>query len=328
MKDAEIRRKDALIASLERKIDEMGTKMNEDMEQLEGRMEYKLGNRMNELEKCLKALLNANPSARPAPASEDSNAPARPLTYSAALRKVTAPKAKISPVVAARVCFEHTFERPPARTFKNIYIRCYVPRTQKDKNRYKLVRTALTSKGVTTGVFDMSFIGKCIVHLLVDSAEHDSIVTKLGDDIVIKNFDPLELPDHLHDAPEAQQHLQKARNQYIERIAILLTRNSGTREQAIMRDVPEDLYEDILDATNKKLAAQREKAAESGARLGARPPPAIDHGKEQISGDEIVDMEYEAEATLKRARSPANEEEDGFQTVTSKRSLKKGVSSQ
>jgi hypothetical protein len=246
----------------------------------------------------------------------------RPLSYSAALRQSLRPGARLSHAAAARICFQHLHQRPLTTTFSNLYIRCYLPQQKAGGKRYELVRGALRSLGITQGVFDMSFIGKSITHLLVDAAFASDISAKLGPDILLSDFDPLAQPAHTTDS----HNTQRSREAFVDRIAILLSRNHGPRRTAILSAVPVDLLLDVERSLAAKLTRNNQRAAASGARIGGRAPAAIDHGQDTILGEPSELPSTQHNATLKRPTLASEDSDsDGFQGTSSRRNPKKAL---
>ncbi|KAI8850369.1 hypothetical protein BC829DRAFT_442191 [Chytridium lagenaria] len=62
--------------------------------------------------------------------------------------------------------------------------------------RYTIIRNALLTLGISSGILDMSFIGKSVVHLLCDSSKAAFIQSRLTDKgVFLPAFNPLEVPE-------------------------------------------------------------------------------------------------------------------------------------
>ncbi|KAI8847300.1 hypothetical protein BC829DRAFT_418451 [Chytridium lagenaria] len=97
----------------------------------------------------------------------DVNAPRQPLVHQLrrAVRQIA--RGNATPDHAARVVFRSTYPRSevPGVTSLHAGIRPKRPK------RYLMVRNALLSIGIDSGVMEMSFIGQSVVHLMCDSVK-------------------------------------------------------------------------------------------------------------------------------------------------------------
>ncbi|KAI8832876.1 hypothetical protein BC829DRAFT_422698 [Chytridium lagenaria] len=100
--------------------------------------------------------------------------PPGPLSFAAAARQIA--RGDATPEHAARMVFRSTYPRSNISGITNLYMRGYA---EPGPFRYTIIRNALLTLGIDSGVLDMSFIGKSVVHLLCDSSKATFIQSRL-----------------------------------------------------------------------------------------------------------------------------------------------------
>ncbi|KAI8829324.1 hypothetical protein BC829DRAFT_423984 [Chytridium lagenaria] len=143
-----------------------------------------------------------------------------------------------------------------------------MPKGTLKSQRFVVVREALRTIGITSGVIDMSFVGSSVIHLLVDSAATDTITTCLRrHGFLLTDFDPLVVPPHSIapslSAPSTDQ-VDGCRTNCIRRLAILLSRSGAVKADAITRPFSPDIANAAI-----ALAASFRRASATA------PPPTL-----------------------------------------------------
>ncbi|KAI8828639.1 hypothetical protein BC829DRAFT_424158 [Chytridium lagenaria] len=131
--------------------------------------------------------------------------PSGPLSFAAAARQIA--RGAATPEHAARMGFA---EPGPLR--------------------YTIIRNALLAIGIDSGVLDMSFIGKSVVHLLCDSSKAASIQSKLtSKGVFLPEFNPLEVPE----------------------LVVSSSKSKAEREEKAAKTVLNDLEDCMLEGDNR-----------------------------------------------------------------------------
>ncbi|KAI8829326.1 hypothetical protein BC829DRAFT_423986 [Chytridium lagenaria] len=131
--------------------------------------------------------------------------PSGPVSFAAAARHVA--RGDATPEHAARIVFRSTYPRSTIPGITNLYMRGFA---EPGPLRYTIIRNALLTLGIESGVLDMSFIGKSVVHLLCDSSKADFIQTRLTNKgVFLPNFNPLEVPELVVSSSKSKEEREK-----------------------------------------------------------------------------------------------------------------------
>ncbi|KAJ3209741.1 hypothetical protein HDU67_005960 [Dinochytrium kinnereticum] len=185
------------------------------------------------------------PAARPTFARADPDQrPPGPTSYASAVRSIARQSATANH--ACRVVFCSTFARSTVEKIDNVYFRGSAGGLRLKSQRYVVIREALRSIAISSGILDMSFIGGSVVHLLVDAAHTTTITAALRKKgVLLPDFNPLAVPAHLAHAGQADQaRLESdASKKCVDRLAILLRRSGRVKREAVLRGMPEDIVQ-------------------------------------------------------------------------------------
>ncbi|KAJ3202200.1 hypothetical protein HDU67_000722 [Dinochytrium kinnereticum] len=184
-----------------------------------------------------------------------------PTSYASAVRSIASRSATAN--AACRVVFRSTFPRRTVERIDNVYFKGSTGGSSLKGQRYVVIREALRSIGISSGVLDMSFIGGSVVHLLVDSAHTATITTALRKKgVLLPEFNPLSVPAHLaQDDHAAQARLEAdASKKCVDRLAILLRRSGPVKRDAVLRGIPEEIAHAALAKSNQASNMRHEDA--------------------------------------------------------------------
>ncbi|KAI8830710.1 hypothetical protein BC829DRAFT_449600 [Chytridium lagenaria] len=155
--------------------------------------------------------------------------PTLPRSYAQAARSIAQHAA--APEDASRIVFRHTYPTRSITRIDNIYFKGSPPKGDIKRQRFVVVREALRTLGIKTGVIDMNL----------------NITTRLRrHGFLLEDFDPLALPAHRENGPDSPHQLSLARTNCIRRLAILLSRSGSLKADAITRPFADDI---ALEAT-------------------------------------------------------------------------------
>ncbi|KAI8828129.1 hypothetical protein BC829DRAFT_424250 [Chytridium lagenaria] len=163
--------------------------------------------------------------------------PAGPMSFAAAARQIA--RGDATPEHAARMVFRSTYPRSTIPGITNLYMRGYA---EPGPLRYTIIRNALLTLGISTGVLDMSFIGKSVVHLLCDSSKAEFIQGRLTDKgVFLPAFDPLEVPDLVVSSSKSkEERAREGRQNCIKRLGGLFARGGTQIKSACLEGVDEE----------------------------------------------------------------------------------------
>ncbi|KAI8847299.1 hypothetical protein BC829DRAFT_418450 [Chytridium lagenaria] len=186
----------------------------------------------------------------------DVNAPRRtvgPMSFAAAARQIA--RGDATPEHAARMVFRSTYPKSTVPGITNIYMRGYA---EPGPLRYTIIRNALLAIGITSGVLDMSFIGKSVVHLLCDSSKAEFIQERLtAKGVFLPGFDPLEVPDLVVSSSKSkEERVKEGRHNCIKRLGGLYARGGHQVKLACLAGVDAGLADEIR-AQAKVFADER-----------------------------------------------------------------------
>ncbi|KAI8838656.1 hypothetical protein BC829DRAFT_421174 [Chytridium lagenaria] len=165
-----------------------------------------------------------------------------PMSFATAVRQIA--KGNATPDHAARVVFRSTYPRSNVEGITNIYMKGYV---QPGPKRFVTVRNALFTLGITSGILEMSFIGKSVVHLLCDSSKAAHIqecLTKKG--VFLPGFNPLEVPELVVSSGKSLEEREKeGRVNCIRRLGGLYCRGGQQIKKACLEGFDDDLASEV-----------------------------------------------------------------------------------
>ncbi|KAI8829577.1 hypothetical protein BC829DRAFT_423890 [Chytridium lagenaria] len=190
----------------------------------------------------------------------DLNAPRTPgpMSFAAAVRQIA--RGDATPDHAARMVFRSTYPRSSIPGIVNVYMRGYA---EPGPLRYTIIRNALLTLGITSGVLDMSFIGKSVVHLLCDASKASFIQERLTDKgVYLPNFDPLEVPELVVSSTKSkEERMKEGRLNCIKRLGGLYARGGQQIKLACLDGVDNDMADAIR--TQAKIFAEEQSSAQA-----------------------------------------------------------------
>ncbi|KAJ3093148.1 hypothetical protein HDU96_002510, partial [Phlyctochytrium bullatum] len=259
------------------------------------------------------ANLTAPLSSSSAPAPTAASAPSSTPTYADAVRKMTSGVA-MSPAELRRIALQHKYSRPAADArYVNIFARLSIPK-ELPRNRYlDVARNILNALGINDGVAFISFVGRSVMHLVVEEQVSDNIVRILSkDDAYLPNFDITGYPDHCTTETQRTAYRTRTRPIFMKRMAILLSSTTGGRRACIRSLIPEALVDQVEDMAADHLHARQEYLDRLANPLPLRPLSApMDHQDESFPNDSLfMETDTTAPSTAKRTRNISSDSEE------------------